>query len=110
MSAQISPQKSPEAVEIFDESRYLNGDYAPMRKASFTRDDEHWPRLLALKDSLDSVTLDVLEWAQTRRRATEYCGTHRYTANLTDMTQLLPIEFYDAGAIDLSITKRTCPG
>ena len=63
MSAQISPQKSPEAVEIFDESRYLNGDYAPMRKASFTRDDEHWPRLLALKDSLDSVTLDVLEWA-----------------------------------------------
>ena len=58
-----SPQKNLATSIIFDESRYLTDDYAPHRKVSFTRDDEHWPRIRALKDSIDSVTLDVLEWA-----------------------------------------------
>jgi len=50
-------------VRIFDEAPYLTPAYAPTRKSTFTRDDEHWPRIAALKDSIDSVTLDVLEWA-----------------------------------------------
>jgi N-methylhydantoinase B len=50
-------------VTIIDESRYFNGDYAPRRKAHFVRDDEHWPRIQALMPKLDTVTLDVLEWA-----------------------------------------------
>ena len=62
MSATIErPQSS--APEIFDESRYLNGDYAPHRMSSFSRDDADWPRIEALKSDLDSVTLDVIEWA-----------------------------------------------
>ena len=62
MTPQSSAQKASPAT-IFDESRYLTGDYAPRRKVSFERNDPHWPRILALKDTLDSVTLDVLEWA-----------------------------------------------
>jgi len=48
---------------IIDESRYLTDAYAPRRKVDFVRDDRDWPRIEALKDSIDSVTLDVLEWA-----------------------------------------------
>jgi N-methylhydantoinase B len=51
------------APTIFDEAPYLTSAYAPRRKACFERDDAHWPRIKALKDSIDSVTLDVLEWA-----------------------------------------------
>ncbi len=50
-------------TKIFDESQYLTDAYAPRRKVSFIRDDEHWPRIQALKGEIDSVTLDVLEWA-----------------------------------------------
>ena len=31
--------------------------------SSFSREDKNWPRIAALKDEIDSVTLDVLEWA-----------------------------------------------
>ena len=48
---------------IFDEAPYLTDAYAPTRKSTFERDDEHWPRIKALKETIDSVTLDVLEWA-----------------------------------------------
>jgi N-methylhydantoinase B len=48
---------------IIDESRYFNGDYAPRRMVDFVRDDEHWPRIEGLMDRLDTVTLDVIEWA-----------------------------------------------
>ena len=48
---------------FFDESPYLTAAYAPTRKSTFERHDEHWPRIKALKDTIDSVTLDVLEWA-----------------------------------------------
>jgi N-methylhydantoinase B len=51
------------AARIIDESKYLTDEYAPRRKSHFTRDDEHWPRLESLKDQIDTVTLDVLEWA-----------------------------------------------
>jgi len=50
-------------VRIFDEAPYFTADYAPFRKSCFVRDDVHWPRIQALKDTIDSVTLDVLEWA-----------------------------------------------
>lgn len=50
-------------ARIFDEAPYLTAAYAPTRKSSFERSDEHWRRIEALKDSIDSVTLDVLEWA-----------------------------------------------
>ena len=62
MTPPSSAQKA-EPVRIFDESRYLTEDYAPRRKVSFERTDPHWPRIQALKASIDSVTLDVLEWA-----------------------------------------------
>lgn len=62
MSATIDQTKL-DSAEIFDEACYLNGDYAPRRMSSFTRDDKNWPRIAALKDEIDSVTLDVLEWA-----------------------------------------------
>jgi N-methylhydantoinase B len=52
-----------EDSRIIDESRYLSDDYAPRRKSHFTRDDEHWPRIEAHKAQIDTVTLDVLEWA-----------------------------------------------
>lgn len=56
--------RSPgEDGKIFDEAVYFTDAYAPMRKSTFIRDDEHWPRIQAIKDRLDSVTLDVLEWA-----------------------------------------------
>ena len=48
---------------IFDEAPYLTDAYAPTRKSTFERDDEHLPRIKALKETIDSVTLDVLEWA-----------------------------------------------
>ncbi len=51
------------APRVFDEARYLTDAYAPTRKSCFVRDDEHWPRIEALKNTIDSVTLDVLEWA-----------------------------------------------
>lgn len=63
MTSPAGARKGPSAPEIFDESRYFTGDYAPHRKASFPRSDAHWPRIEALKDKIDSVTLDVLEWA-----------------------------------------------
>ena len=47
----------------FDEAPYLTDAYAPTRKSTFERDDADWPRIRALKDKIDSVTLDVLEWA-----------------------------------------------
>jgi N-methylhydantoinase B len=50
-------------VHIIDESKYFTEDYAPRRKSHFTRDDEDWPRIEGLKDEIDTVTLDVLEWA-----------------------------------------------
>ncbi|UGS38306.1 hydantoinase B/oxoprolinase family protein [Capillimicrobium parvum] len=48
---------------MIDESRYGTSDYAPRRKADFQRDDADWPRIETLKGNIDSVTLDVLEWA-----------------------------------------------
>ncbi len=51
------------APTLYDEAPYLTDAYAPHRKSCFARDDVHWPRIKALKDSIDSVTLDVLEWA-----------------------------------------------
>ena len=62
MSATIDQTKL-DSAEIFDEACYLNGDYAPRRMSSFFREDKNWPRIAALKDEIDSVTLDVLEWA-----------------------------------------------
>jgi N-methylhydantoinase B len=50
-------------IQTIDESKYLTGDFAPRRKVSFERDDEHWPRIEAAKANIDTVTLDVLEWA-----------------------------------------------
>lgn len=51
-------------VERIDETPYLNGDYAPRRKVTFTRDgDPNWPRIQAKMPEIDTVTLDVLEWA-----------------------------------------------
>lgn len=50
-------------VRLFDEAPYLTDAYAPTRKSCFVRDDAHWPRIEALKNAIDSVTLDVLEWA-----------------------------------------------
>ncbi len=51
------------APKTFDEAPYLTEAYAPFRKSCFVRDDAHWPRIKALKETIDSVTLDVLEWA-----------------------------------------------
>ena len=51
------------AARMIDESKYLTDEYAPRRKSHFTRDDEHWPRIEAHKAEIDTVTLDVLEWA-----------------------------------------------
>ncbi len=48
---------------IFDETPYLTDAYAPRRKASFSREDADWPRIEKRKADIDSVTLDVLEWA-----------------------------------------------
>ena len=62
MSATIERPAQGEA-KIFDEARYLSSDYAPHRMTSFTREDADWPRIEALKADLDSVTLDVIEWA-----------------------------------------------
>jgi len=63
MSATIHPGAAGTTPVIFDEARYLTDDYAPRRMSSFTRDDADWPRIRALKADIDSVTLDVLEWA-----------------------------------------------
>jgi N-methylhydantoinase B len=50
-------------TELIDESKYLDGTYAPRRMNSFPRDDADWARIDAAKGTIDSVTLDVLEWA-----------------------------------------------
>jgi N-methylhydantoinase B len=47
---------------LIDESVYLDGSYAPMRKVQFPRSDERWPIVTALKETLDVITLDVIEW------------------------------------------------
>lgn len=62
MAATIDHTKL-DSAEIFDEATYLNGDYAPHRMSTFTREDPVWPRIAKLKNEIDSVTLDVLEWA-----------------------------------------------
>lgn len=48
---------------MIDESVYLTDAYDPIRKVTFSRDDEHWPRIQGLMGGIDTVTLDVLEWA-----------------------------------------------
>ena len=63
MSATIDEHRAGETPLVFDEARYLNGDYAPRRKSTFDRDDADWPRIQARMPGIDSVTLDVLEWA-----------------------------------------------
>ncbi|MQA80863.1 MAG: hydantoinase B/oxoprolinase family protein [Streptosporangiales bacterium] len=42
---------------------YLDGSYAPRRKIQFARDDERWERIRNLKDDLEVITMDVVEWA-----------------------------------------------
>ena len=49
--------------QIFDESVYLSDAYAPRRMSTFAREDADWCRIQAAKEALDSVTLDVIEWA-----------------------------------------------
>ncbi len=64
MSVSIESRSHQDAPIVFDETPYLEGDsYAPRRKSSFTREDSDWPRIEKLKPTIDSVTLDVLEWA-----------------------------------------------
>ncbi len=63
MAESISGARLASTAVFFDEAPYLTDAYAPTRKSTFERDDAHWPRIKALKDSIDSVTLDVLEWA-----------------------------------------------
>jgi len=50
-------------TRFIDESVYLDGSYAPRRMKTFPRDDVHWERIKATKDDIDTVTLDVIEWA-----------------------------------------------
>jgi N-methylhydantoinase B len=49
--------------QLIDESMYLDGSYAPRRMVLFPREDEHWSRIQGHMGEIDSVTLDVLEWA-----------------------------------------------
>ncbi|MGB1883629.1 MAG: hydantoinase B/oxoprolinase family protein [Gammaproteobacteria bacterium] len=63
MSATIDIHGKAETPQIFDESVYLSDAYAPRRMSTFSRDDADWPRIEAAKNNLDSVTLDVIEWA-----------------------------------------------
>ena len=63
MAESISGRRMESTAVLFDEAPYLTDAYAPFRKSTFERDDAHWPRIAALKNTIDSVTLDVLEWA-----------------------------------------------
>ena len=51
-------------VVVIDESKYVPPAYDPFRKVEFNRDDDaEWPRINAVRESLDSITVDVIEWA-----------------------------------------------
>ncbi len=50
-------------VQSFDKSEFRNGNYEPFRTMEFPRSDDEVRAIEALKQSIDPITLDVLEGA-----------------------------------------------
>lgn len=47
---------------LVDETKYRPPEYEPFRFRAFPRDDPAWERIKQLKDELDVLTVDVIEW------------------------------------------------
>ncbi len=56
-------REEPTPMQTFDESLYLNGEFAPFRTMSFPRSQEEWDRIEAAKKEIDPITLEVMEGA-----------------------------------------------
>jgi N-methylhydantoinase B len=57
----MATETTPQDVEIFDEGRYVEPEYAPWREQTWPRPDEDWARIERDKATLDPITLDVVE-------------------------------------------------
>jgi N-methylhydantoinase B len=52
-----------DSTNVAADARYLPPRYEPFRKVTFPRDDPDWSRVKALAETLDGLTVDVIEWA-----------------------------------------------